>query len=209
MIALGKAHTRSSPSLSNLHKVALETVPMFVWLNTDRCRPQRVEIRPLLFSTPLFFRRSALWYSGLSMFRKFLKPRSTSTLPSWRPDVIFAVLSSLTACSFPLTPACPGQQIHRSLCSRILCMDVYQSQQPIPDSTFCMRFTEFVIMMACVLSASRWKASHCIACVIASTPMVRLEVVTLWVPLSSCTVLPPCLTVNCQTDRSLVTEQSV
>ena len=41
------------------------------------------------------------------------------------------------------------------------------------------------------------------------TSMLRLEVVTLWAPLSSCTVLPPCLTVNPQSDRSLMTEPSV
>ena len=58
--ALGKAHTRSAPSLSSLPKVALETVPIFAWLNTDRSRPLRVECRPLLFSTPLSFRRSLL-----------------------------------------------------------------------------------------------------------------------------------------------------
>ena len=39
IVALGKAHTRSAPSLSSLPKVALETVPIFVWLNTDRSRP--------------------------------------------------------------------------------------------------------------------------------------------------------------------------
>ena len=107
--ALGKAHTRSAPSLSSLPKVALETVPIFVWLNTDRSRPWRVECRPLPFSTPLSFRRSMLWCSGLSVLRKFLKPLSTSALPSCRPDVIPAVLASLSARSFPLTPACPGQ----------------------------------------------------------------------------------------------------
>ena len=32
----------------------------FVWLNTDRSRPWRVECRPLPFSTPLSFRRSML-----------------------------------------------------------------------------------------------------------------------------------------------------
>ena len=32
-ILLGKAHTHSALSLSSLPKVALETVPMFVWLN--------------------------------------------------------------------------------------------------------------------------------------------------------------------------------
>ena len=60
IVALGQAHTRSAPSLSSLPKVALETVPIFVWLNTDRSRPWRVECRPLPFSTPLSFRRSML-----------------------------------------------------------------------------------------------------------------------------------------------------
>ena len=60
IVALGKAHTRSAPSLSSLPKVALETVPIFVWLNTDRSRPWRVECRPLPFSTPLSFMRSML-----------------------------------------------------------------------------------------------------------------------------------------------------
>ena len=60
IVALGKAHTHSAPSLSSLPKVALETVPIFVWLNTDRSQPWRVECRPLPFSTPLSFRRSML-----------------------------------------------------------------------------------------------------------------------------------------------------
>ena len=94
---------------SRLPKAAFETVPIFVWLSTDHSRPRRVEYWPLPFSTPLSFRRSMLWCSGLSMFSKFLKPLSTSALPSCRPDVISAVLASLSACSFPLTPACPGQ----------------------------------------------------------------------------------------------------
>ena len=58
IVALGKAHTRSAPSLSSLPKVALLTEPIFVWLNTDRSQPWRVECRPLPFSTPLSFRRS-------------------------------------------------------------------------------------------------------------------------------------------------------
>ena len=47
--------------------------------------------------------------------------------------------------------------------------------------------------------------SHCIACVTASTLMVRPMVmaVTLWVPLSSCTVVLPCMTLNPEPDWSL------
>ena len=60
IVALGKAHTRSAPSLSSLPKVALDIVPIFVWLNTDRSRPCRVECWPLPFSIPFSFRRSML-----------------------------------------------------------------------------------------------------------------------------------------------------
>ena len=45
IVELGKAHTHSAPSLINLPKVAFETVPIFVWLNTDRSLPWRVESR--------------------------------------------------------------------------------------------------------------------------------------------------------------------
>ena len=53
IVALGKACTRSAQSLSSLPKGALEKVPIFVRLNTDRSRLCRVECRPLPFSTPL------------------------------------------------------------------------------------------------------------------------------------------------------------
>ena len=46
-----------------------------VWLNTDGSWSQRVECQPLPFSTPLSFRQS-----GLSVFRKFLKPLSSEHL---------------------------------------------------------------------------------------------------------------------------------
>ena len=36
MASLGKAHTCSAPPPSNLPKVALETVPTFVWLHAYR-----------------------------------------------------------------------------------------------------------------------------------------------------------------------------
>ena len=94
IVALGRTHTRSNPSLNSLPKVALKAVPIFTRLNTDRSRLWRVAFQPLPFSTPLSFRRSELWCSGLSMFRKFLKPRSTSALPSCRSDMISAVLAS-------------------------------------------------------------------------------------------------------------------
>ena len=85
---------------------------MFVWQNTGRSRPRNVACPPLPFSTPLSFRRSVLWCSGLFMFKQFLKPLSTSALPNRRPDVMFAVLASLSALSFPLPQACPAGAVH-------------------------------------------------------------------------------------------------
>ena len=65
-IALGKTHTHFArlsavpPPPPLPPKVALETVPMLVWLDTDRSRPRRGKCRPLPFSTPLSFKRSML-----------------------------------------------------------------------------------------------------------------------------------------------------
>ena len=55
IVALGKVHMLSAPSLSCLPKVALEAVSIFAWLNTDRSRTWRLECQPLPFSTPLSF----------------------------------------------------------------------------------------------------------------------------------------------------------
>ena len=64
------------------------------------------------------------------------------------------------------------------------CMAVCQSGQPIPDSTFCRRFIESVRIMACVICASRWEASHCITCVSQNWKSALLDVPHLW---NSCT----------------------
>ena len=58
---------------------------------------------------------------------------------------------------------------------------------PFQAPPFCSRLIESVRMMACVICASHWEASHCLAYVTASTSRIRLEVVTLWAPLSLCT----------------------
>ena len=63
VVALQKVHTRSAPSLNSLPKVALETVPIFVWLNTDRSRPWRVECRRFL--SPLLFPSGDQCYDAL------------------------------------------------------------------------------------------------------------------------------------------------
>ena len=83
-------------------------------------------------------------------------------------------------------------------------MAVCQSGQPIPDSTFCRRFSESVRMMACVICA-HWEASHCIACVTASTSHGHLggrDSVGSTVCVYSPSTLP-------DRDQSLVTEPSV
>ena len=53
IFALGRAHTYSALSLSSVLKIAFETVPMFVWLNTDRLDLGRWNVGRFL--SPLLF----------------------------------------------------------------------------------------------------------------------------------------------------------
>ena len=57
--------------------------------------------------------------------------------------------ASLSARSFPLTPACPGQYIHRHFGRCMLNIGACQSGLPIPLFTFCIKLTEFMGMIAC------------------------------------------------------------
>ena len=102
--ALGKAH-RTPLHLSGASP-RLPSNSANVWLNTDRSRPHSVECRLLPFSTPFSLRQSMLWYSGLSMFRKFLKSLSTSALPSCRPDVTSANNPETTTALKVSVPPC-------------------------------------------------------------------------------------------------------
>ena len=58
---LGNARMRSIPSLRSFPNVALETVPMFVWLTMALPRPFRKDRLALPLSTPLSSRRSIVW----------------------------------------------------------------------------------------------------------------------------------------------------
>ena len=65
-----------------------------------------------------------------------LKPFITSAVQSCRAVVMFALISSLPACSFLLTLVWQGQQTHNSFDSQALCMGACQSWQPVPGFTF-------------------------------------------------------------------------
>ena len=111
--ALGKAHNmRSAPFLRNSASVALEIVPMFVWLTMCLSRPFSDDHRLLPFWMPLSWSRLVLWWQGwLFTCRALLSSLSTSNLPRVRPCPMLAVPASLSALSLPLTPECPGQYI--------------------------------------------------------------------------------------------------
>ena len=135
IVALREAHTRSAPVFRQSPMVALEIVPIFVWLNTDRSRPCRANVGRFLFSTSLSFRRSMLWCSGLSCSES-----SSSlwvSLPCQAADQMWYLQFFCLPVYRSVHSRCPGQLIHRSLCSRRLCMAVCNSGQLIPDSTFC------------------------------------------------------------------------
>ena len=74
---------------------------MFVWLNADYSQPWRVECFWIPFSSLHSLRWSVLWFFGLFMLRKLLKPQNTSAQSSCRSNVMSAVLASPSAYSFP------------------------------------------------------------------------------------------------------------
>ena len=67
VIARGKAHMRSVPSLRSLLTVARDTVPMLVWLIVPLSLPFNSDFRPLPLLTPLSRRRSTVWCSSASV----------------------------------------------------------------------------------------------------------------------------------------------
>ena len=120
-----------------------------------------------------------------------------------------ALPASLSARSFPFTPACPGQYTNRSFRRWMSTIDTFQSGLPIPFFTFCSKRIQSVTMMACVVRLSPFKATQGRAWVPASTTIVKLEVETVEAALSSWMVVTPCLTLKPHPDWSLVTEPSV
>ena len=124
------------------------------------------------------------------MFRKFLKPLSTTALQT-RCDI---------CCVYQSTPFIPSDcdmsravDSHKSMQHKTLhgCVSVRAAHCRLH---LMQQFIASVRMMACVTCLSRWEASHCIAqgpfaytglgiaCVTASAWKVRLEVVTLCAP---------------------------
>ena len=107
--ALEKVHMRSTPSLRSFPKVACETVPVFVRRTMAICRPFKEDRLALPLSTLLSSRRSMVCECAwLCARRQCLKLLNTSHLPRSKPLVGVALLASLSAWSFPFTPACPG-----------------------------------------------------------------------------------------------------
>ena len=132
---------------------------------------------------------------------------ASSRLSEVSPNV--ALPASVSARSFPFTPAYPVQYTHRSFRSWISTIHTFQSGRPIPFSTFCGKLVESVRMMACVVRLSPLETIQRRAWVTASTSIVKLEVETVEAALSSWMVLAPCSTVKPRPDWSLVTEPSV
>ena len=71
IVALGKTHMLSAPH--SLPKIALETVPICIWLNTDRSRTWRLECQPLPFSSPLSFSNEHIVWSPRDYISSGLK----------------------------------------------------------------------------------------------------------------------------------------
>ena len=104
-----------------------------------------------------------LW---LVMFKTFLNPLSTTALPSCRPDVISAMLSSLSACSFSLTLTWPG-----------LPVDPQFEKSTLSIFHFPLSLCVCACVRACVRACARARACTCVCvcvCVCVRTACVRV-----------------------------------
>ena len=88
------------------------------------------------------------------------------------------------------------QSIHRSFRRQMSTIDTFHPGRSIPFFTFCSKLIKSVRMMACVVRLSPLEAIQWRAWVTASSSIVKLEVETVHVALSSLMVVPPSLTVS-------------
>ena len=99
-------------------------------------RPFKEDPLALPFSTPLSSRRSMVW---CPWFCARMWCLSASDLPRSKPLVRVAFPASLSARSFPFTPACPGQYTHRNIRRWMSIVGTFQSGLPIPLFIFCIK----------------------------------------------------------------------
>ena len=133
--------------LRSFPNVAIKTVSMVVWLIDDG---------PFSSSQGTSFSSSSFYASFLQaiggVMSLALCPQAVSQAPHTsdllrhKLPVMVALPASLSARSFPLTPACPGQYTHRLFLRWMSNMPVWASH-----SIFCSRLIESVRMIACVV----------------------------------------------------------
>ena len=180
------SHTQKWPDVLhheslNYPTLALETMLMLIYLNTDCSWTQTPEHQLLPFSTPLSFSWSTQWFSGLSLYSMFLKLLSTTTLSGGRLMMMSAVLASLSNCAFPLTLAWPGRYIHTSLCSWRLCMAALQSGSH--PRLCCWHHIHWAWIMAWVRSVSLIGYVLYYMCDCPCHPGTIVIVLHVWLPL--------------------------
>ena len=165
------------PSLSGVFP--LLQVEQFQWLTMALSRPLKEDRCALPLSTPLSYRRSMVWcVLGFVPAGSVSKSSVLQIFRDAKPPVMVALPASLSALSFPLTLACPGQYTHRSLRRWMSNIDTCQSGLPNPLFTFWSRLIESVRMMACVVWLSPSETIQRRACVTAFISIAKLEVET-------------------------------
>ena len=149
---------RSTPSLRSFSNVAFETVPVFVWFTMALSRPFKEDRQALPLSTSLSSRRSMVWCPWLCARRWCLQLLSTSDLPRRKPLVRVSFPASLSARSFPFTPACPEQYIHVSFRKWMSNIGTYHAVlASYSNFLLISKLIDSVTMMACVvITVTSW-----------------------------------------------------
>ena len=129
--ALGKAHLCSTRSLRNVPSVAFETIPVFTSWTAAFSGPSKEDCWAFPLLTPL------LQVIGCVMSLALCQQVVSQAPQHFRSSKMQAICdgcfaSSLSAWSFPLTLAHPGQYTRRSVWRWLSKIDTCQSGLPVP-----------------------------------------------------------------------------
>ena len=118
----GHCHSSSALLCSDHFNVAGETVPTRSWFEMRRAGPRKSHFLPAPLGIPFSLRREVVWLVSTRVSSRCSLTRARTVGGSRvSVDSFLASPAKASARSFPRTPACPGQNIHRTHC-KLLCL---------------------------------------------------------------------------------------
>ena len=129
----GHCHSSSALLCSDQRNVARETVPVRSWLEMRRAGPRKLHFLPAPLGMPFCLRMEVVLLVSTRVSSKCsLTSARTVGGSSVGVDSFSASPAKASARSFQRTPACPGQNIHRTHWRLLWLMAATQSACSMP-----------------------------------------------------------------------------